>query len=221
MSRTLALLALAILLACPAAAAHGGGGDQGYRSTPNGTRPHLPGLYMSVHDSDDRLWVKNETGHTVTVLGYRAEPYLRFGPDGIYRNTRSPATYLNEDRYANVALPATADPRAAPDWAKVAGGDAWEWHDHRIHWMSTIPPAPVRAAPRRPHHVFDWRIPIETDGKRYAIVGSLDYTPPPPGTSSLLPSVLAFAAGFAALSSVAFLLWRRRNASGRGARDER
>jgi hypothetical protein len=86
--------------------------------------------------------------------------------------------------------------------------------------MSTIPPAPVRAAPRRPHHVFDWRVPIETGGKRYAIVGSLDYTSPPQGSSSILPWVLALAAGLAALSCGAFLLWRRRKASGRGGRDE-
>jgi hypothetical protein len=95
---------------------------------PDRARPgrHLPGLCTSVHESGDCVRVRNESGTIVVVLGYRSEPYSRFGPDGVYRNTRSPATYLNEERYANFALPATADPRAAPVWARVAGGEAGE-----------------------------------------------------------------------------------------------
>jgi hypothetical protein len=49
------------------------------------------------------------------ILGQDGEPYLRFTTDGAFRNVRSPATYLNEDRCANAELPATADPEAAPE----------------------------------------------------------------------------------------------------------
>ena len=30
--------------------------------------------------------------------------------------------------------------RPIPNWEKLAGGDVWAWHDHRIHYMSPIPP---------------------------------------------------------------------------------
>ena len=45
--------------------------------------------------------------------------------------------------------------------------------------MSKIPPRQIRDAPRKPHHVFDWKVPLTANGKRVFITGSLDYTPPP------------------------------------------
>ncbi len=45
--------------------------------------------------------------------------------------------------------------------------------------MSPALPTEDRDAPRKPHHVFDWRVPATADGKRFFITGSLDYKPPP------------------------------------------
>ena len=56
--------------------------------------------------------------------------------------------------------------------------DDYEWHDHRIHWMSTIPPPVVRADSKLRHHVFDWTVPATFGGTPLAIEGSLDYVPP-------------------------------------------
>jgi hypothetical protein len=50
--------------------------------------------------------LENNTGKPILVPGYDGEPYLRFTADAVYRNERSPATYLNEDRYGGVELPA-------------------------------------------------------------------------------------------------------------------
>jgi hypothetical protein len=201
MSRPALVAALAALVLCPAAAGHTGGG-RGYESTPHGFRPRLPGVYVSVLERDDRLWLENDSGKAAVVLGYDGEPYLRFAPDGVYRNARSPATYLNEDRYAKVELPARADVHASPQWVKVTGKRAWDWHDHRIHWMSTVPPPRVRADPSRPHHVFDWKVPLESGGRRYAIVGSLDWAPPRDGGGGI-PAALWVAPGVAAVAGAA------------------
>ncbi len=64
--------------------------------------------------------LESDGGEEVVILGYDGEPYLRFTADGVFRNTRSPATYLNEDRFANVTVPASADPEAPPEWERVS-----------------------------------------------------------------------------------------------------
>ena len=193
---------LAALVLSPAAAAHGGGGTN-YRSEVTAVTP-ADGLIVLVLDNDDRLRLTAE--RETTVLGYEREPYLRFTSAGVFRNARSPATYLNEERFGGVELPAEADPKAKPRWVKVADGRTYEWHDHRIHWMSTIPPRQVRDAPDARHHVFDWRVPISVEGQPGAIAGTLDYEP----SSSRFRPVLIVP--LAALALGAFGLWwaRRR-----------
>jgi hypothetical protein len=108
--------ALAAVVMCPAAAAHGGGGARGFTSTVTSIQPAMPGIDVSILDSDDRVALRNRTGETIVVPGYDGEPYLRFTPDAVYRNERSPATYLNDERYGTVDVPARADAKAAPEW---------------------------------------------------------------------------------------------------------
>jgi hypothetical protein len=176
---TLAVVALAAALLAPGADAHYGTAKLGYRSTIRGLSPPMRGLKLKVLYGDDQVWLDNLTGKTVVVDGYSGEPYLRFGPDGIYVNINSPSGYLNQDRYARVKVPKSASANAPTHWEKLAGGDVWAWHDHRIHYMSPIPPKPIKDAPRKPHHVFNWKVPLTANGKRVFITGSLDYKPPP------------------------------------------
>jgi len=206
--RALATLAVVGLALAPAAAGHGGGGSRGYTSTVSSVTPQTDGLEVAVRESDDRLFLRNETGATVVILGYEGEPYLEFREDGVFQNTRSPATYLNDDRYGQVDLPDSADPKAAPVWEEVSPRPTFEWHDHRIHWMSESPPPKVAAATDRPHHVFDWTVPGTIGGESLAIAGSLDYAPPP-GQS--FPTVLLVPlALLVVLGGVAVWLRRRR-----------
>jgi hypothetical protein len=171
--------ALAALVVCSAAAAHGGGGALGFRSKVTRITPAVSGLSVTVLDYDDRLELRNETGDALVVLGYQGEPYLAFRGGRVYRNTRSPATYLNDDRFGRVALPKQADPKAPPAWEEVSPREEFDWHDHRIHWMSQTLPPKVQAAKNDPHHVFDWTVPARLDGKPLTIAGTLDYEPPP------------------------------------------
>ena len=63
-------------------------------------------------------------------------------------------------------LPAIADADAEPEWEHVSGGRTVEFHDHRTHWMDTVPPAAVRADPDRETVIFDhWEIPLTIDGR--------------------------------------------------------
>ena len=112
---------------------------------------------VSVCDADDRLRLRNESGQPLVILGYQGEPYLVFRDGKCSGTEHSPATYLNDDRYGQVELPEEADPAAEPRWEEVAPRETYEWHDHRIHWMSTTLPPKVEVANDQRHHVFDWK----------------------------------------------------------------
>ena len=128
---------------------------------------------------DDRLLLHNTSGQDVVIRGYNGEPYARVLADGTVQvNRRSPARYLNDDRFAKVSVPAGIDGKGAPRWEEISRTGRFEWHDHRFHWMAeTVPPA-VRDQDVRTK-VFDWRIPIEVGGRDGAIAGTLFWTPPP------------------------------------------
>jgi hypothetical protein len=177
--RAFLVAALLAAMLVPGAEAHFGTGKLGYRSRITRVRPPMPGLRLKILYGDDQVWLDNRSGKTVVIDGYSNEPYLRFSPGGIYVNVNSPAGYLNQDRYARVQVPKSASAKARPKWEKLAGGDIWAWHDHRIHYMNPIAPPQIRAAPRKPHHVFNWKVPATENGKRFFIAGSLDYKPPP------------------------------------------
>jgi hypothetical protein len=212
--RQLLVAAVAALVVAPVASGHGDGAARGFRSAVESIRPAPSGLTVRVLDSDDELQLRNETGRTIVILGYDGEPYLRFSGDGVFRNARSPASYLNLDRYAKVDVPAEADPKAPPRWERVATGAIWAWHDHRIHWMSPIDPPRVRANPDRPHHLFDWQVPARIEGRRLAISGRLDYSPPA-DDRSLLPLVIGAGLGVAITAAGIAILVRRRTRAGR------
>jgi hypothetical protein len=212
MSRALAAAVLAALVVCAAAAAHGGGGALGFRSKVTAVTPSATGLDVEVVDYDDRLDLRNDTGKLLVILGYENEPYLAFRDGHVYRNTHSPATYLNDDRFGQVELPAQANPKAAPDWQEVATHEEYDWHDHRIHWMSHTLPPKVQADKDQRHHVFDWTVPARLDGKPLTIAGRLDYQPPPGQkfpTILLVPLVVLAVGGGA-------LVWLRRRRELRG-----
>jgi hypothetical protein len=167
--------ALAVLCAvAPTALAHEG--NPNYRSEVRAIAPALPGLDAEVLNHDDRIQVIYDGDRPLVVEGYRDEPYLRFLPGGrVEVNRRSPAAYLNEDRFAKVEVPGRADHEAAPSWEPVAENGRYDWHDHRIHWMGegTLPPQVEDEGEQT--KVFDWDIPMASAGHPVAVRGTLTW----------------------------------------------
>ena len=155
--------------------------DQGanfdYRSYITGVTPSLPGLSVEVLEFADRLLLRNHTGRTVTVYGYSGEPYVRVQPNGTTeQNVRSPAVYLNTNFYAEVTVPPSANASAPPKWEVVDRTGSFEWHDHRIHWMSPVTPPQVKDKSRRTK-IFDWSVPISVGTQMGAVSGQLFWVP--------------------------------------------
>jgi len=131
----------------------------------------------------------------IIVLGYRAEPYLRFAPDGtVYENRRSPAVWQNEDRYGTEQeLPSFVDHEARPEWSEVASGGVYAWHDHRSHWMQPQPPPSSEPGDQ----VIESVVPLRIDGTEVSItVASFLLAPP-----SNLPAVGGLALALAAVAA--------------------
>jgi hypothetical protein len=174
MSRLRLVVALSALLALAAApTAHAHQGNPNYRSVIDQVAPKLPGVRLQVLSLDDRLELQNTSGKTVIVKGYQGEPYARILGDGTVQvNHNSPAFYLNNDRTSTGKVPASAKAGATPDWQIVDRAGRFQWHDHRIHWMSTIAPKQVTDKTKRTK-VFAWKVPLQVGTTNASVDGTL------------------------------------------------
>jgi hypothetical protein len=216
MLRLRAVVAVAALLALAAApAAHAHQGNPNYRSVIDGVTPKVSGVRLQVLNLDDRLELQNTSGRTVVVQGYNGEPYARLLGDGTVQvNRHSPAFYLNDDRFAQVKVPAAAKPSATPQWQLVDKAGRFEWHDHRIHWMSQVPPKQVTDKSRRTK-VFDWKVPLRVGAQKGAVEGTLFWQPTAGGGAPL--GAIAGLGAIAILGLGAVVVVRRRRAAAESA----
>ena len=204
-ARALLILVVSVAVFAPAqpAAAHGGSHTDltaNYRTRVTEVAD-VEGLTARAVGLDGSIEITWNGSGTLIVLGYENEPYLRFDNDGVAHNTRSPATYLNQDRYATAQVPAAANPDAPPNWQAVTAERRFQWHDHRTHWMSPVAPPTVQQDPNRSHVVYPrWEIRLTVDGSDAVVAGDLTWAPPP----ALLPWI-----GLAALTAIiaGLLLW--------------
>jgi hypothetical protein len=186
-TRTLWLAGVAALLLPASALAHEG--NPNFRSEIQAVEPELPGVTIQVLDFDDSLQLDNRGDETIVVEGYEGEPYVRIAPGGrVEVNTRSPSHYLNDDRFAETDVPASADADANPEWELVDESGQYAWHDHRIHYMSRGTPPQVTDESERTH-VFDWEVPLRVGGKPATIRGELIWVGTDDGAPAL-PFVL-------------------------------
>jgi hypothetical protein len=185
-----AVALLALTAAAPTAAlAHQG--NPNMKSVVRALQPHVPGISLQVLSGDDRFQLTNRSKETVLVQGYDQEPFARITPDGtVAVNHNSPAFYLNTDRYGAVTVPKTASARAMPDWQVLDKTGVFEWHDHRMHYMSRDVPPIVKDKSQRTK-VFDYDIPIKIGATQGQILGTLWWAPPK-GGGAPVGAIVAF-----------------------------
>lgn len=207
----LAAVLCALLAGLTATSASGHAGSPDYESLVRTITPRLPGFSVEVLNGDDRLELINSSKKTVTVYGYNREPYLRMGPDGaVSVNLRSPAYYLNQDRFSGARVPASAKPDAAPQWRVLERGGRYQFHDHRMHWMAKTVPPQVKDRSKRTK-IFDWAVPLRVEQAPGTISGQLFWRGsaggPPAGAYVAL-------AAFVLFGGATVVVVRRRRAAG-------
>lgn len=203
-------VAAALLAGAPVALAHEG--SPNFLSQINEVTPAGSGLDVQVLNRDDRLLLINGGDKTVLIEGYEGEPYARLEPDGtVAVNTDSRAYYINEERDGKVGVPEGVDSKGEPKWEEVSRTGRFEWHDHRMHWMSEDDPEVVEDKDVRTK-VYDWKVPITVDGREGLIAGTLFWTPVP-SSGPPLPLLLGLAALVLASAAAAIVKLRRRTAA--------
>jgi hypothetical protein len=194
MSATLTVTVLLVVAGAAPAYAHtvAGVGADNYQTRLTGFSPRIDGLTVRVIENGSRLELSNTGSTEVVVFGYQEEPYLRIGPEGVFANRRSPATYVNASRKGD-PVPPDADPKQPPEWRRQSTGRTARWHDHRIHWMLDTRPPAVAAAPGRQHLSASWTVGGVAGTTPLTISGTLRWVPgPAPWTAAgpiLLPVV--------------------------------
>jgi len=178
---SLTVTALGASTAPAGAHATGGVESTNYRTTITAVEPEVDGVAFRVVNVGEGISMTNTSGTDVTVLGYDGEPYLRVGPDGVFRNTRSPATYRNATTRDDQHIPDTADPNAEPEWERIGDCCTTMWHDHRAHYMGSSAPPAVKAQPDVGRVIIPaWEITVEvSDGPAIVVAGDVEWVPSP------------------------------------------
>jgi len=205
-----------VVLAAPPAAAHniGSAEPSNWRTRITGVTGTVPGVELKVVEAGGRLELVNRSDTEVVVLGYAPalEPYLRVGPDGVFENTRSPATYSNQERLPTDKPPPQADATAAPEWRKVDSGHSVRWHDHRVHFMGTQPPPGIRRNPDQQRVLLKWEVPLRHGEAEIVYGGDLTWVPGPSKVPRLALALLAgavlIALGFRRRTGGSEMGWR-------------
>lgn len=177
---TLTAFALALMtLAAVPAQAHGGTGtgpNSRLHTRLVSVAPSLPGVTVQVGDDGEWVTLAN-TGETdVVVYGYEKEPYLRVGPDGVWQNMLSPATYMNQSMQIG-DIPDTVDTKAPPRWVRLNLSQSASWHDHRVHWMGGALPPVVQNDLGSAHLVNAWTIRAMQGSTPITITGTISFVP--------------------------------------------
>ncbi len=153
-----------------------------YRATIAPLRAPLAGaVEVRVYRTDLALGLTALGGHRVVVLGYLGEPFLRFGPGGVYVNEASTTA-------AGTGL-APALRHGGAHWVLRSPKPSAIWHDAR-----------VRGAARG-----RWSVPLLVDGRRARLSGELFHVGPPASWPWL-----AIGACFAAVALLLLALRSRR-----------
>lgn len=208
------VLAAVVAIGAPPAGAHDVGSLlSNYETRLTSVTPQVDGIEVAVIEGGNRIEVRNDTDEELVVLGYEGEPYLRVGPEGVFENLNSPATYVNADRDATTAVPdRAADPTVEPEWRQISDAPLARWHDHRIHWMSSSDPPVVQEAPGEEHVVIEgWVVPMTFGDETIEVVGDLVWLPAP---SPALPAVLVLVLAGALTATGLLGSWRLWSAAG-------
>jgi hypothetical protein len=149
-----------------------------YVSHVTAVRPDVPGLEVRMLGGQDKLEVEWTGERPLVIDGVEGEPMLRLSSRGVEINELSQSAYLSSDRYADVTVPGTVDPKAPPRWRRIESPGPISWYEHRAQWMAADRPEVVGDGADGTT-IFHWSVPATLGGRELTIRGSLDWRPDP------------------------------------------
>jgi hypothetical protein len=204
----LAAVTLVVTAASPALAHSGVNANDHLRSV---VVSAPQGISASVTADGSFLTVSMSSAGPLVVLGYSGEPFLRVADGHVSHNANSLTTYDTAPGLLD-SIPTTAG-KGPTQWRQVTATTSYTWSDERVVWSGGALPESVMSAPRRPHVVDHWSIPVTVAGVSGAITGRVEWVPPSDSVSLTVIGVLGFLVvvlGAAALAAFP----RRRRAAG-------
>ena len=179
--------------------------------TPNSTEGNSSegnsseGFHIDIVGGDSFVRLQAQPGVEILVVGYRAEPYLRFAPNGaVYENQNSPTKYLNEERYGTDTGPENLGDE--PDWKEVAANGEYLWHDHRAHWMNPRKPPGTQPGDT----VVEAVVPLQVEGNEVDVHVRSTLLPPPSPLAVLAGASLVLLAGVGVIARTRSTIERNR-----------
>ena len=186
--RSLIFAAAATLLAAPNASAHirSGAVAVDYRTRVSALPMRLRGVIeVRIYESDRAVHLSVAPGHTVVVLGYLREPFVRVTSAGVEVKPSAPT--------AGAAGLVTGVRPHSVGWKSLSRKRSVTWHDNRVRALA---PGIDRA---------NWTVPLIVDGDPTSIQGELLRLEEPP-----LWPWLVFGAPFVLVALLVY--FRRRSA---------
>jgi hypothetical protein len=114
-------------------------------------------------------------------------------------------------------VPASANASLPPIWRMQDRTGRFEWHDHRMHWMSTSLPPRVTDTKRKTK-IFDYSVPLRDGAQSAAISGTL-YWVGSPSSFPVAAVVSLVVIALLAIATVVVVRRRRGRAGGPGGAD--
>jgi hypothetical protein len=111
---------------------------------------------VRVYASDRAVRIAVAKGHTLVVLGYLGEPFIRIDESGVAVNAASPTAASTR-----IVKRAARSSGSTPDWSPISHRRSIVWHDARVQGL----PPGVRHG--------SWRIPVVVDGRRTQVQGEI------------------------------------------------
>ena len=151
-----------------------------------------------IIEAGNRLEVRWLKGPELQIPDYDGFPYLRVGPQGLFENQQSAATYINADRRSATAIP-DIKPEGPPEWLKLSSSSVARFHYHPIHYMGSVPPPQVERAKNRQHNIQDWTLDVTQGDRSFVVSGDLRWIP---GPNPVFPLALGGVAGLGVAGAV-------------------
>jgi hypothetical protein len=180
-----------LLFAAAPSQAHSAEGSaaSNYQTVLNPLNPTPTGFAVREIEQGNRLEVRWLRGDPVIVDGVYDEPYLRIGPDGVEENLQSPATYTNRTRDGSAPIPDDLNPDGPPEWKRTSSEPVARFHDHRIHYMGSVPPEQVENEPTKPHLISPFLIVLRQGSAVSELTGEVRWVPSPNPTKFYVVAV--------------------------------